>query len=60
MFCLCVKMTLILEHFTRNLQVNLTIEILNQYKYVAQLERLNYGTLTTRLTNGSAYRCKIM
>ena len=28
-----------------NLNVNLPIEILYQYEYVAQVERLNYGTI---------------
>ena len=40
-----------------NLYVNLPIELLHQY--VAQLERLNYGTITTCLKKDSAYRCKI-
>ena len=40
---------------------NHPIEILYQYAfiYVAQLERLNYGTITTFLRKGSAYRCEI-
>ena len=38
---------------------NLPIEILYQYAYVAQLERLKYGTTTTFLRKGSAYRCEI-
>ena len=42
-----------------NLYGNLPIEILYQYAYVVQLERLNYGTTTTFLRKGSAYRCKI-
>ena len=44
-----------------NLNVNLPFEILYQYEYVnvAQVERLNYGTITTCLRKGSAYRCKI-
>ena len=42
-----------------NLNVNLAIEILLQYEYVAQVERLNYGTITTCLRKGSAFRCKI-
>ena len=42
-----------------NLHVNLTIEILYQYEYVAQVERLNYGTITACLRKNSAYRCKI-
>ena len=32
-----------------NLNVNLAIEILYQYEYVAQVERLNYGTITACL-----------
>ena len=42
-----------------NLNVNLPIEILYQYEYVAQVERLNYGTITACLRKGSAFRCKI-
>ena len=42
-----------------NLYVNLPIEILYQYEYVAQVERLNYGTITACLRKGSAYQCKI-
>ena len=42
-----------------NLDVNLPIEILYQYEYVAQVERVNYGTITACLSKGSAYRCKI-
>ena len=42
-----------------NLYGNLPIEILYQYEYVAQLEKLNYGTITTCLRKGSAYRCEI-
>ena len=42
-----------------NLYGNLPIEILYQYEYVALLERLNYGTITTCLRKGSAYRCEI-
>ena len=42
-----------------NLDGNLPNEILYQYAYVAQLERLNYGTITTFLKKGSAYRCEI-
>ena len=38
-----------------NLYGNLSIEILYQCAYVAQLERLNYGTITTCLRKGSAY-----
>ena len=42
-----------------NLNVNLAIEILYQYTYVAQVERLNYGTITACLRECSAFRCKI-
>ena len=42
-----------------NLNVNLAIEILYQYEYVAQVERLNYGTITACLRKGSAFRCNI-
>ena len=42
-----------------SLNVNLAIEILYQYEYVAQVERLNYGTITACLRKGSAFRCKI-
>ena len=42
-----------------NLNVNLAIEILYQYEYVAQEERLNYGTITACLRKGSAFRYKI-
>ena len=42
-----------------NLYGNLPIELLYQYAYVAQLERLNYGTITTFLRKGSGYRCEI-
>ena len=42
-----------------NLNVNLVIEILYQYEYVAQEERLNYGTITACLRKGSAFRCKM-
>ena len=42
-----------------NLYGNIPIEIMYQYAYVAQLERLNYGTITTFHRKGSAYRCKI-
>ena len=41
------------------LNVNLSIEILYQYENVAQVERLNYGTITACLSKGSAFRCKI-
>ena len=40
-----------------NLNVNLDIEILYQYEYVAQVERLNYGTITACLREGSVFRC---
>ena len=36
-----------------NIYGNLPIEILYQYAYVAQLERFNYGTITTFLRKGS-------
>ena len=42
-----------------NLNVNLAIEILYQYEYAAQVEKLNYGTITACLRKGSAFRCKI-
>ena len=42
-----------------NFNVNLAIETLNQYEYVAQVERLNYGTITACLRKGSAFRCNI-
>ena len=42
-----------------NLYGNLPIEILYQYAYIAQLERLNYLIITTFLRKGSAYRCEI-
>ena len=42
-----------------NLNVNLAIEILYQYAYVVQVERLNYGTITACLRKGSAFRSKI-
>ena len=42
-----------------NLYRILPIEILYQYAYVAQLERLNYGTITTFLRKDSEYRCEI-
>ena len=42
-----------------NLNVNLAIEILYQYEYVAHVERLNYGKITACLRKGSAFRCKI-
>ena len=38
-----------------NLKVNLAIEILYQYEYVAQVERLNNGTITACLRKGSAF-----
>ena len=46
------------KKFDPNLYENLPIEILHQYAYVAQLERLNYGTITF-LRKGSAYRSEI-
>ena len=42
-----------------HLNVNLAIEILYQYEYVAQEERLNDGLMTASLRTGSAFRCKI-
>ena len=44
-----------------NLHVNPSIEVFYQcmYENVAQLERLNYWTITTCLRKGSVYRCKI-
>ena len=42
-----------------NINVNLAIEILNQHEYVAQVDRLEYGTITACLRKGSAFRCKI-
>ena len=42
-----------------NLNVNLAIEILYQYEYVAQVESLNNGNITACLRKGSAFRCKI-
>ena len=42
-----------------NHNVNPAIEILYQYEYVAQVERLNYGTIIACLRKGSAFRCKI-
>ena len=42
-----------------NVNVNIAIEILYQYKYVALVERLNYGIKTACLRKGSAFRCKI-
>ena len=42
-----------------NLNVNLAMEILYQYEYVAKVERLNYGTIKAGLRKGSAFRCKI-
>ena len=35
-----------------NLNVNCAIEILYQYEYVAQVERLIYGTITACLRKG--------
>ena len=43
------------EQYALNLNVNLPIEILYQYEYVAQVERLNHGTITACLRKGSAY-----
>ena len=42
-----------------NLNVNVAIELLYQQEYVAQVEILNYGTITACLRKGSAFRCKI-
>ena len=42
-----------------NLNVNLPIEILYQYKYVAQVERVNHGSITACIIKGFAYRRKI-
>ena len=42
-----------------NINVYLAIEILYQYEYVAQVERLNYGTVTAFLREGSEFQCKI-
>ena len=42
-----------------NLNVNLAIEISYHYEYVAQVERLNCGTITACLRKGSAFGCKI-
>ena len=42
-----------------NLNVNLAIDILYQYDYVARVVRLNYGTLAACLRKGSSFRCKI-
>ena len=41
------------------LYVNLPIEILYQYQYVAQVERLTYGTITICLRKGSAYEARL-
>ena len=45
----------------QNLYWNLHIQILYMYQHkcVAQLEKLNYGTITTYLRKGFAYRCEI-
>ena len=51
MFFLLVKVTLTLEPIDLNLNVSLPIEIFYQYEYVAQVERLNHGTITACLTN---------
>ena len=42
-----------------NLNVNVAIEILYQYEYAAQVDRLNYGTITACLRKGSSFRSKI-
>ena len=42
-----------------NLNVHLAIEILYQYEYVPQVERLNYGAITACLRKGAAIQCKI-
>ena len=42
-----------------NLNVNLAIEILYKYEYIARVETLNYGTITACLRTSSAFRCKI-
>ena len=42
-----------------NLNVNLPIEILYQYEYVALIERLNYWTRTACLRKGSAYGARL-
>ena len=42
-----------------DLNVDLPIEILYQYEYVAQVERLNRRKITACLRKCSAYRCQI-
>ena len=42
-----------------HLNVNLAIEILFQYEYVAQVERLHYGAITACIRKGSAFQFKI-
>ena len=42
-----------------NLCVYLSIEILYQYEYIAQVESMNYETITRYRRKGSAYRCKV-
>ena len=42
-----------------DLNVILFIEIVYQYDYVSQVERLNYGKITACLRKGSAYRCRL-
>ena len=42
-----------------NLNVNLPIEILYQYEYVAQVERLNYWTITACLRKGSSHDARL-
>ena len=42
-----------------HLNVNLAIEILYQYEYVAQVERLNHGVMTACRRKGSAFQCTI-
>ena len=56
-FCLRDKRDLDPRTIDLNLYGNLPIEILYQYEYVAEFERLNYGTITTCLGKGPAYRC---
>ena len=42
-----------------NLDVILPIEILYQYVYVAEIERLNFGTVTACFRKGSAYQKEV-
>ena len=49
MFFLWVKLTFDPRTIEINLNMNLAIEILYQNEYVAQVERLNYGTVTACL-----------